>query len=97
MERKITGMARAAEGLCSENLNLTLAIQNLSNMVEVQNRNGTAYMDNLEYNIDVHSLASSTSPRGNARQVVYYSLYFMYYSPTGQQLLQFACIGKLTP
>ncbi len=29
----------------------------------IQNSNRTADMDNVDYNIDVHSLASSTSPR----------------------------------
>ncbi len=40
-----------------------MAIQKFSNVLAVQNRNGKTYMYNLNYNMDVHSLASSTSTR----------------------------------
>ncbi len=63
VDMKFTGTASAAEGLCSENLNLTMATQNFSNMVAIQNRNETAEMYNLDCNMDVQSLASSTSTR----------------------------------
>ncbi len=63
VDMKVTGTTRTAKGLCSENLNLAMATQNISNMVAVQNRNGTADLDNMDYNMDVHSLASSTSTR----------------------------------
>jgi hypothetical protein len=63
MNMKVPGTARTAEGLCSENLNPTMAIQNFSNVVAVQNRNGTTDLDNMNCNMDVHSLASSISTR----------------------------------
>ncbi len=63
MDIVISGTAREAEGLCSKDLNMALAVQGLNLTLAIQNHNGTADMDNLGYNMDVHSLASSTSPR----------------------------------
>ncbi len=63
MDVNITGTTRETEGLCSENLNMTVAVQDLNLTVAVQNRNGTADLDNMNCNMEVHSLASSTLTR----------------------------------